>query len=209
MSICTQPVCFPSSQFFQLFNDIVSQDDKTNYTDIFFKTSGICIRMIGFLIQVLKHIYFGFCWNVYYLSRDCSLFFGLFKETEDLICRWHLSRPCLTSFSSVSYQARPGSSLRQVLHLFESLLLVIQSFIPVQQRHATLINYLASCPRDRACSQARMSLILGDFRGSMGNSFFFPGVPFELSAARLHRVAFPIKPHLFFKLKNSSVFLAL
>lgn len=165
--------------------------------------------MIGFLIQVLKHIYFGSCWNVYYLKRDCSLFCDLFKETEDLICRWHLTRHCPTSFSAVSYQASPGSSLRQVLHLFESLHLVIQSFIPVQQRHTTLINYLASCPRDHACSQAQMSLILGDFWCSLGNSFFFPGVPFELSAAPLHRIAFPIKPHLFFTLKNSSIFLAL
>lgn len=82
----------PSFVLFFKSNDTVSQDDKANYTNIFFKTSGICIRMIGFFIQVLKHIYFGFYWNVYYLNRGFSLFFDLFKETEYLIYNWHLTR---------------------------------------------------------------------------------------------------------------------
>lgn len=70
----------------QLFNDIVSHEDKANSTTIFSEICGICIRIIGFLIQVLKHIYCGFYWNVYYLNRNFSLFFDLLKETEYLTC---------------------------------------------------------------------------------------------------------------------------
>lgn len=91
--------------------------------------------------------------------------------------------------------------------LIQSLLLVLESYIPAQQLHSTLINYLAYCPRDFSDSQARLSPILGDFSCSIWNCFqkLLLNCQLLISAGFL----FQLNPICFIHLRNSPIILAL